>query len=419
MCTAAAIDGELYFPGPLALFPALGTVAVLLGSAAAPFAGVGVPLGSAPLQLLGRLSYSWYLWHWPVLVMAAVLAPALPVSGRLLCAAGALGLAAATYALIENPVRFHPRLMARPALSLGLAAALSVAGLSLALGMRGRIARINRTAPYRAIAAAAVDEPGLYAQGCLLGFTATRMRECVYGDSSSATTLVLFGDSHAAHWFPAVEHTAIEHGWRLVTLLKAGCPTADVPIYSPVAGRRHDQCARWRADALRRIAELRPSAVVLSNSLGYVMREGRADGYSRLSNADWQEGSRRSFARLHSAGVRVISLRDSPRPEWDIPVCLSRAEHRRRRSSVCTADRGVAVDEEVFAAERRAARGLDRVTPLDLSDLFCGPDVCEAVRGGLIVYRDHSHLTATYVRSIAPAVSGRLGPLVQVATTTR
>jgi SGNH domain (fused to AT3 domains) len=104
----------------------------------------------------------------------------------------------------------------------------------------------------------------------------------------------------------------------------------------------------------------------------------------------------------------VLYLRDSPRPTWDIPICLSRAAHRKQDASVCTADRAVAVDPHVFDAERRAAADLRRIAMLDLSDLFCGPERCESVRDGLIVYRDRSHLTAAYVRRIAPQISERL-----------
>jgi len=358
------------------------------------------------MQALGRLSYSWYLWHWPVLVMATALVPTLALAGRLAAAAGALGLAALTFALVENPIRFHRSLVPRPRRSLAFAAGLSVLALGLALGARQRLTMLHASEPYKAILAATDDEPTL--RGCMLGFTGRRLRECVFGDTASTTTVVLFGDSHAAHWFPAIEYAAREHGWRLVTLLKAACATANVPVYNQVAGGRDDVCDGWRTAALRRIDALRPTAVVLSNSQGYVIRPGREDGYSMLSDVQWESGSRQTFQRLNDAASHVLYLRDSPRLMWDIPMCLSRAAHRKQDASVCTADREVAVDSHVFDAERRAAVDLSRISMLDLSDLFCGPEQCEPVRDGMIVYRDHSHLTAAYVRRIAPQISERL-----------
>ena len=406
------VTGERFFPGPLALLAATGTVAVLLAGGATPDTGVARPLGTAPLQHLGRLSYSWYLWHWPVLVMASVVVPDLPLAGRLLAAGCALGLAAATFALVENPVRFHATLVPRPRLSLGLAGGLSAAGLALAFGAREYAARTNAAPRFQAIVEAKDDAAKLYRDHCLTGFDSKRLRQCIYGDSLSPTVVVLFGDSHAAHWFPAIEHTARARGWRLVTMLKAGCPTADVPVYSPTVGRDVDQCAGWRAEALRRILALRARAVVLSNSQGYVIRPGREDGYSRVTSRQWQDGSRSTFSLLDSAGVRVIALRDAPRPEWDVPICLSRAEQRKREGTECSTSHSVAADSRVFDSERRAAEGLQRVSLVDLTDLLCGPETCEAVRDGMIVYRDNSHLTATYVQSLAPRIAARLAPLV-------
>jgi peptidoglycan/LPS O-acetylase OafA/YrhL len=416
---AMTLSGKMLFPGPWAFLPAIGTVGMLLAGTGKPGVGVGVPLGSAPLQHLGRLSYSWYLWHWPVLVLALAVAPDLSVAGKALCALGALAAAAVAFALVENRIRFHPALLPRPGLSLGLAAALSLAGLVFGLGSHGYAARLLSRAPQRSFAKAVNDGPSLKRRGCFMSEARKGLRQCVFGDSGSATTVVLFGDSHAAQWFPALEQVAIERHWRLISMVRASCPVATVPVYDPRGGGEQAECAVWRKLALHRIMEVRPTLVVMANSVGYIKRPGESDGFSQLSYGQWEEGTRTTFVSLDSAGVRGLLLRDTPRAKADVPICLSRAAYFGWEQQECSAERDAALYPEIYHLEQQAASGLPHVSTVDLSDLICGPIVCETLQGGNVVYRDHSHLTATYARSLAPALAQRIVPLIGPAVPPR
>src|SRR5215217_6727615 len=118
------------FPGAAALFPVGGTAAGF----AAPRLGPGRVLGWRPLQAAGKLSYSWYLWHWPLLILAPVVAGhALRLGQRLGLAAASGLLALATVKLVEDPVRFSPRLRARPSRSLALGAGLTAVTTAVAM----------------------------------------------------------------------------------------------------------------------------------------------------------------------------------------------------------------------------------------------------------------------------------------------
>jgi hypothetical protein len=406
------LSGAWLFPGAWALLPVLGTVAVLLAGVAAPGAGVGGLLGSTPLQWVGRHSYSWYLWHWPILVGAGVLWPAIGVGGKLVAAMVALGAAALSYALVENRIRFHPYLVARPRVSLGLAGLLSVGAIAIALSGR-HYAHIVRKGPtQKPFVFAEWDLSNLYKAKCVAHQDAAAPKVCVFGDSSSPVTVVLMGDSHAAHWFAAMQRIAEDERWKLVSMIKAGCPTAGVPIFDRRSGRESEPCASWRQASLRRIEALHPTAVVLANSLGPVKRPGSQGGY--LSYGQWEEGNRQTLGTLDSAGVRTILLRDSPRPGFDVPVCLSRAAYREHPLDGCHLSRDVAVDSGSFAAEQRAARGLSHVSLVDFTDLICDTTDCPVLRDGMVVYSDDNHLTATYARSIAPGMTGRLASLMGI-----
>ena len=113
------------------------------------------------------------------------------------------------------------------------------------------------------------DEPPVFVDGCLDSYTDTSLQPCTFGDTSSNTTVVLFGDSHAAMWFPAVDQAAQQFGWKLITWTKATCPPFPLPIFSPVLGRTFTECDEWRADVLDQIAAIHPALVILGVARHY------------------------------------------------------------------------------------------------------------------------------------------------------
>src|SRR5262245_2436769 len=130
--SAHFILGETSFPGWVALIPAVGTVAALIAGAEHPRRGVGLVLHSNPLQMLGKLSYSWYLWHWPFLVFSAALLPNISIAGKTAAAALSLAVAGISHRFVEDPIRFHPSLLKRPALSVCLGAVVTLFSLGAA-----------------------------------------------------------------------------------------------------------------------------------------------------------------------------------------------------------------------------------------------------------------------------------------------
>jgi peptidoglycan/LPS O-acetylase OafA/YrhL len=405
-------SSHMPFPGTAAAVAVAGTALILTFGVEAP-ALRGRLLGCAPLQLLGKLSYSWYLWHWPVLAMAKVMVPTLSLSGRLLCATASLGLAAATYVWIENPLRFNPHLVRRPMMSLGVALAVTVAAMGVAIAWH-RLALQSAASPQQqAFFSAATRIPRLYDDNCIAELLDEQPRECHFGDSTSGSTLVLFGDSHAAQWFPALERVAYERGWHLVSMIKASCPAASARVFSRILEREYVECWRWREAALKRIAELRPGVVIASSSAVYVRGAGRSGTESRLSSREWAEGTRQTLAALDAARVRTLLLRDVPRPGFDVPLCLARAAWRSPYAdAACGLTRAAVLDDAVFEAEREAAEGLGHITLMDLSDQFCDAGQCEPVRNGVVVYRDSNHLTVAFSESLSEVLGDRVAPLI-------
>jgi peptidoglycan/LPS O-acetylase OafA/YrhL len=410
MVGAAALASPfMQFPGTLALLPVLGTTAVLIAGSVVGGEGVSGVLAIRPLQWLGRLSYSWYLWHWPVLVLASAVRVDLSTPERAGCAVAALVIAAAAYYFVENPVRFNRGLMQQPALTIAMGVSLTVISATISYATYKHALDVSRTPAQRVFAKAARDRAAVYANRCLASWGDARVRECVLGDTAAASTIVLFGDSHAAHWFPALEAVALERHWRIVTMLKVSCPTADVPVFNPNLRRDEHECATWRASALKRIVALRPDRVLLANSLTYVAGPRKLEAYEHVAPVVWGNGVRRTLSVLDSAKIQSFLLRDTPYMTRVIPICLSRhASGAWPREANCDTPRTVAVDDETFRVEQKAAEGLSRAHVIDLTDQFCSASQCEAIRDGMIVYFDAAHITATFSRSIAAKLGAAL-----------
>ncbi|MDQ6925823.1 MAG: acyltransferase, partial [Candidatus Eremiobacteraeota bacterium] len=209
------------FPGVAAMLPVAGTTAVLwAGSNPTPRATRWLQI--PPLTAIGRLSYSWYLWHWPVLVFGAVIWPEPSAAGRIALAAFSLGLATVSYVAVEQPIRLNRRVSARPRLTIVLAAASSVVWVVGASALRSAALRDAQAPAQRAIADAE-RIPGVYAAHCINDYGDATIHACSSGDPQGRPTVVLFGDSHAAQWAAALDVEARRRGWRLVLLLKSSC----------------------------------------------------------------------------------------------------------------------------------------------------------------------------------------------------
>jgi hypothetical protein len=217
---------DTLFPGYAALVPTLGTAAIIAAGFATTSAGPARLLTLGPVRHVGRISYSWYLWHWPLLVFAAA------IWGSLSTLEG-IGVLAASYVptvltnrFVEKPFLYSEALTRFPRKALALGGACTATSVVLGLGLFALTPTVPE-APEEEVAGARAlqqdhtlqksakavypsprkaetkeNRPQMYADGCHLTFPETQTPECVYGNRSSETTVVLFGDSHAMQWFP-------------------------------------------------------------------------------------------------------------------------------------------------------------------------------------------------------------------------
>jgi peptidoglycan/LPS O-acetylase OafA/YrhL len=396
------------FPGWPAVLPVVGTVAVLLAGAQAGAAGPWRVLALRPLQVVGRLSYSWYLWHWPCLVLAAALLPGLVPPARAAVALASLGIAAISFHRIERPVRFHPLLLRHVRLTLLLGAALTAISLLAAVYCLHLAHALQNSPRMRPLATAVTDIAAMPREDCVALGTSTDVKSCAFGAQESPTVIVLFGDSHAIQWFNALERIATDHRWRLVTYLKSGCPATDIRPTTHGAGFG-ENCTAWRAGAIDRINALHPAAVVVGNSSDYVAAPGAADERIGVPLAEWRAGTRRTLLAMAASGSRVLLMRDTPHPPYDVPTCLARSLRQGwRESPSCDFPAADALRAEVADAESAAASDLADVAIVDMTAFLCHAGTCQATGAGAPAYRDDNHLTGSFAATLAPVLDARL-----------
>ncbi|MFC5203584.1 acyltransferase family protein [Streptomyces sp. NPDC048448] len=435
LVAAVRFDDNTPFPGYYALVPVLGVALVLAGGCSPARYGAGRLLSLRPAVWVGGLSYGWYLWHWPVLVILPMASdrPATAPFG-LVCAAIALLLAWVTLHLVENPVRFHRVFRGRPVRALGLGAALTACAAAAALvatGFPPPIASDVAAPGLRSALTGAADPrarltellegphhslpsnltPGLtrikgtlsqlYRDDCHIGYLSTATPPCVYGDRSASKVVVLFGDSHAAQWFPAVDRLAKEHHWKLVSMTKSSCKVSAVTtVYQ---GKPYVSCDQWRTKQLARIRSLHPALVIASSSDAADLARPSGD-----PRRQWTDGFKRTFRELVRSGAEVLAIVDTPWPKGDAVDCAGTHPRELER---CASDVGDAVKDPGKKREITDAAAATGVSVIDPLPWLCGTGGCPVVVGDTFVYRDDSHLTESYAEALAPVLGREMTAL--------
>ena len=376
-------DENTAFPGINALLPVVST-AVLIGSIAIWPRAFNDLSNNRVAQWLGAISYPLYLWHWPALVLpSSALGRPLRIRERLFCIVLTIVLAHFTSKYIEQPIR-HKKISGKKIYTFFAAttAVSLIAGLVISSTSSSMIT--VKGTNYKFNLVDVMQKPAVYGDDCHSNYGETESGECTYGDLNSATTIVLYGDSHAAQWFPALEQLANEKGFKLVSLTKSACPSVDVPRADQGA-YKNIHCEKWRENSVKRIKEIKPAAVILSSYQHF-------SPPSRFSDVDkwWTDGQKRLLSSLSGSSEHLIYISDTPRPMRDIPNCL--------------ASRDVKSCNTTERTPVKIIRGFDIIDP---APWLC-TSICPAIQDGYVVYRDASHISVAAVLALKPQLEAAL-----------
>ena len=424
--SALAIDAATPWPGSWALVPTLGAALVIAAGCAHRETVTARLLGVRPMVWIGGLSYAIYLWHWPLITLATAAWPDVRSHHLLVLGGLSILLAWLTKHLVEDPIRFHPGLGARARRGLLFGAATMLATLLVAGAVWSSVPRLDPGArvagatslvadpasahwrvredassvfttdgpvtPHPAVATR--DVPAYEDDDCQVTKGDSEVNtSCVYGDTDSDTTIAMLGDSKMGQWFPAVAAIADAEGWRLELYLKSGCAFTE-------RGEAADCNAFGRNLADHFDTTGAPDLALVS--------QVRADPEVR-------DGTTESIRTLQARGTRVIVLADSPRPVT--PKVYACVETHEGDYSACAFD-AAGQGRKGSGTPNLAAAAAETGAPfVDLNAWICPPgSTCPAVIADTLVYRQGSHVTASYVRSLTPML---YRDLARLGVTTR
>lgn len=439
--SAATFSTAMLFPGWVALAPTVGAaLCVLAGSrsdAVRPWASAAWWQSLRPVAYLGDISYSLYLWHWPVTVFAVYVLGrgAGPYSGAMIVGTSVV-LGALSTRYIERPFRHFEgkspgpgrhgavRASYRPVYALAavlITVPVAAAAVPYAMVQQkidalaadydfdaypGAMAfdaadpaEVPDGQPLRPAPAAAMSDQPALAEGCIAYDPAeTDYSECIYGDPNGSKSIVLVGDSHAAHFMSPLDIAAKENGFRLYVLTRNGCPFNAMPLSSDTF--TYTNCSSQNLQTVQDILAIAPDLVVTSAM--------RPSSYAKALSWTWDapqdavDGYVDVLDPLQKAGIRIGVIGDIPYPEASMPECVV----EKTDAAECTVP-NPALSNEPDPLFEAAAR-IDGARAVDLTGYFCDDTGCPGVIGNVLAYRDN-HITDTFARTLVLPLRAGLG----------
>ena len=371
------------FPGLNAVLPVLGTVMLIATiNSWPPF--LNDVANSRLFQWLGEISYPLYLWHWPLLVLPSTyFARPLAVYERIIAIFATIVLADLTHRFIEEPFRIKkilPTLVFKQSAAITLVSVLIGTTIIFTSSDRINVSGINGAVSLAQIKA----RPLVYEDGCHANYAETKSDACEYAKLDSQKTMVLYGDSHAAQWFPALSEIASRSGYKLVSLTKSACPSVDV-VRSDQGAFKMSRCKKWREDSIQRIMKMKPDVLVMS-SFQYFAQPRQFQDRDKW----WDDGQRKLLAQVKNASPNLIYLTDTPHPARDIPACLT-------NNSI----------SECNKTERSKNLSISGFEVIDPNSWLCSR-TCPAVKDGVVAYRDASHISVDIAIALIPRLTQAL-----------
>ncbi|QWW20275.1 acyltransferase [Schaalia sp. 19OD2882] len=422
------------FPGWWALVPVLGTAAVVAAGCAGHVPVLHVVTDFPVFRFLGDISYSLYLWHWPLIILAPFALRHTPVwQDKLGILALTVALAWATKRWVEDPGQATPWPDAKVLLAMLVALGIALTGSAAAIGharssqsamdQAEQVFLTGTCAGPRALldpqCREHVGDPLFkeylsdsskyytHPEGCVIlseesGDGLPRILECDHSAGNAGADLVyVLGDSHAQQWQHVVNQIATKHGWRLRLLYKGGCPMAPVPSAS---GDTHQDaaCTRMHSAVEKHLVGARPDRLLHTT---FAVRWKVDDGSGRPQVEQYEEGLHRWWEQWRSWGAHVDVIADSPlngavRPV-ECPVVHA------NDPAACAVERARALPSAPLDAAVASWEG-SGVRLLDMTDAFCDATVCHAAAGGVQVYYDYDHVQKQYTDQLVGLFEERL-----------
>ena len=439
VASAFLLDGAMAYPGYLALFPTLGAVlAIASDLEEGPIARI---LAWRPIQFVGDVSYSIYLWHWPLIILLPLVIGNLTSIAKASIIVVSLGLAALSQKCIEQPfinlgrrdgVRNRTAIagmaVACGALLAGSMTVSAQADESIKVELSQQQSAVNSGLDCLGAASkapdgvacsnpdlakillpnvdlASHDSPSLLLPASCQGTKASDSipKPCNLTGKSSETKIALIGDSHSAQYAAPMLSLAQKNNWQVISFSKGGCPLS-------YAERTHDAvlkaaCKKWVKAAVKQLTGSGFDLVVTSQVSGIEWASGKANPATYA-----QDGLVKVWKEINNSGVPVLVIKDSPRPVKSVVLCIKKNKFDNYVACQNTKKSALLYDPQPAAVSKLNSR---LTTLADFTNVYCGATKCDAVIGGVIVNRDANHLTNTFARTLAPYIEQEINELLK------
>lgn len=406
------------FPGYAALLPISGVILVIISAENSSRYAVERFLSKRPFQYLGGISYGLYLWHWPLLIYYYVLfqTDEVPFLDGIILIGVALILSILSTKLLETPIRKLSVRKDRTKL-LGIVGTLLISVLLFNSvwsyyykseghlfvashkledypGALELLEGVEVNPDLDPIMMGEDDDsalPFFYKdKNCFSNVqTETEVKICSYTKSKNPDfTIALVGGSHSGHWFPALYELTDSLNFQIDLYNKDGCRfTAD-----EAGGPITESCYEWNRDVIHVLQENKPEIVFTTANInvGSTVPIGYIEQWVQLKDSSL-----------------IFAVRDNPRMAEKVPLCLET-----KSVEECSMPRDQVLSE-VLPWEN--TEGIpENVIFSDLSDAFCDNEMCYAVIGNIIVYRDEHHITNLYAKTMADYLGEHLQEAIKL-----
>ena len=418
-------DANTPFPGVAAALPVVGAVLVIWSGRGSTFDRFGA---LPPVALLGRVSYAAYLWHWPLIVLLPyVTHRPLGTVDKVAIIAATVLLAWLSTTLVEDPIRFRPQLLGqrRPL----VVAVCSAAAMAVVIGFssvaaNGQVIREKQLAQvaHKVVAdkptclgaqamdpaLAPCDNPELvgvlipdpaqaktdqkYRPDCLGMASPGVPRICRVGPETGYSKLVFAaGDSHNNVLLGVYRSIAEHNNWRIDVASHNGCYLTTARNI-PSSDGSERECESWRAGAMKIARQGGYDAVIVTHAQPVIPAPGETAKQATV------RGLVTAWHNLPD--VPIVAIRDNPWTRRDVLTCV--AEHPSTAAQVCAVSRSEGL--AIFDGQAEAAQQVPRVRLVDVTSFYCTATVCPPVIGHVLVYKDRTHITATFADTLAPYI---------------
>ncbi len=439
MVSALLLNGEMAYPGFWAIIPTLGAVLALASDLEdGPLAKM---MAWKPIQFIGDVSYSIYLWHWPLIILLPFVIGELTTLSKITIIILSLTLAALSQKYIEKPfINFGRQEGARNYRAIsGMAVACGVllfssitvsaqADEAIRVEVKQQNQVVSAGIPCLGAASRAPDgvkcfnpdlattlipstslaykdNPTLLLPVSCQGTKAADFipKPCKLTNSASDTKIALIGDSHSAQYMAAMMNLSKKNDWQVISYSKGGCPLS-------YAEREHDAvlkpaCKKWVANAVKQLKSGGFDLIITSQVSGTNWASGK------LSQKIYSEtGLARLWKELNRSQIPVLALRDNPRPIKAVVKCIEANKFDNLIACSTPRAKGLLFDPQVGAV-KIVKSPMTRL--VDYSNVFCDATKCEPVIGGVIVNRDENHITNSFVITLAPYLEKEIKTLLK------